>query len=78
MQEAARKMTKEEALAFQARWRLVNEVINEEIRRTPLIEKLRQLEVMYQFTLAMGWDQKLKVEDQAVRDRWIKLKAAYV
>lgn len=70
-------MTKEEALAFKERWRLVNEFINEEIRQTPLSVKLQQFASMVQFARAMGWEEKLSQDDAEARAKWLRLQTAY-
>ncbi|MBI1762578.1 MAG: hypothetical protein HYR56_14185 [Acidobacteria bacterium] len=70
-------MTKEEALAFKERWRLVNEFINEEIRQTPPAVKLRQLATLFQFGRAMGWEEKLRQGEEEAQARWRRLQEAY-
>jgi len=70
-------LTKEEALAFQDRWRLVNEAIIEEVRTTPVETKLRQLGGLVASAYALGWDEKLRQGEEAVRDRWLALKRKF-
>jgi len=70
-------LTKEEALAFQDRWRLVNEAIIEEIRTTPVETKFRQLGVLVASAYALGWDEKLRQGEEVVRDRWLALKRKF-
>ena len=65
-------MTKEEALAFKERWRVVNEFTNEEARRRPVAERLRDLEILYQFGQQIGWANR--DDDQEVRARWNRLR----
>jgi hypothetical protein len=67
-------LTKEEALAFEARWRLVNDTIIEEIRNTPLETKLLQLGALVASVYALGWDEKLRQGEADVRERWLVLK----
>ena len=67
-------LTKEEALAFEARWRLVNDTINEEIRTTPVEMKLKQLGALVASVYALGWDEKLREGEDEVRERWLILK----
>lgn len=67
-------ITEEEARAFHERWRLVNAVIDEEIRTTPVDVKLRQLGVMVASAYAMGWDRRLAEGEEEVRERWRILK----
>ncbi len=63
-------LTKKEVTEFQARWRLVNDAINEEIRATPIEEKLRRLGIMVASAYALGWDKKLAEGEEEVRERW--------
>lgn len=67
-------MTKDEARQFTERWRLVNEFVAEEIRRTPPEVKLRQLSVLYEAGRTLGWTEKLKTGEEEVRERWRELK----
>ncbi|HLG14235.1 MAG TPA: hypothetical protein VJH03_06995 [Blastocatellia bacterium] len=66
-------MTKEEAHLFKERWRLVNEISNEEARRATVSERLRDLEMLYQFGQAIGWPNQDK-EEEEVRARWNRLR----
>lgn len=70
MRELERLMTKEEARQFKARWKLVNDVVIEEVRRTPLSTKLQQLEVMYEAGQALGWTDALREGEEEVWKRW--------
>ena len=67
-------MTKEEALAWKARWELVNAAEREELRKTPIARKLRQLEVMGSAVHELGWSEKLAEEEAVVRDLWVRLR----
>jgi hypothetical protein len=71
------RMTREEALAFQARWRLVSEAELEELRATSPETKLRQLAALMASVEPMGWTEALQAEEQEVRERWIRLRKAY-
>ena len=66
-------MTREEALEFRARWVLVSEAMREEIRRTPLDAKLRQLASIF---LIRGRSHAELDEIESVRSCWVRLKAA--
>ena len=66
-------MTKEEAYLFKERWRLVNEVTNEEERSKPLSEKLRDLEMLYQFGRELDWPNRDDGVEE-VRARWNRLR----
>jgi len=70
-------MTKEEAQQFKERWQLVNEFINEEIRRTPLSVKLKQFAALFQFAREMGWEEELRQGEAEVQARWQRLQKAY-
>jgi hypothetical protein len=69
-------MTREEAEQFKARWKLVNDFTDEEARRTPPEEKLRQVALLYEFWQAIGWPDDSE-EVAKVRERWIRLKEHY-
>ena len=67
-------MTKEEARLFKARWQLVNETTDKELRRTPVSVKLRQLAILFAGGHALlGFDGR-EVKEQEVRERWHRLK----
>ena len=67
-------MTKEEARQFKARWKLVNDAVIEEVRRTPASIKLKQLAQMYEAGRALGWSEALDGGEAGVRERWRRLK----
>ena len=67
-------MTKDEARQFTERWRLVNEFVTEEVRRTPPEVKLQQLAVLYAAGRTLGWTEKLATGEDEVRERWRVLK----
>ena len=67
-------MTKEEAQQFKARWKLANDAVIEEARRTPASVKLHQLALMYEAGQMLGWDDKLKEGKEEVRERWCLLR----
>lgn len=66
-------MTKEEARLFKERWRLVNEITNEEARRAPVSHRVRDLEVLYQFARAIDRPDQDEDEEE-VRNRWNRLR----
>jgi hypothetical protein len=70
-------MTKEEALQFKERWRLVNEFINEESRLTTLAGKLQQFLTLFDLARELGWETGLRADDDEVRARWRRLKEVY-
>lgn len=65
-------MTKEEARLFKERWLLVNEITNEEARRKSVSERLRDLEILYQFGQETGWPNRDDCDE--VRARWNRLR----
>lgn len=71
-----RPMTREEALLFKQRWRMVNDRVNEEVRRMPVSVKLEQLAVMFEAGYALGWGDKQREGETEVRARWVRLKEA--
>ncbi|HEY3136396.1 MAG TPA: hypothetical protein VGL29_10250 [Blastocatellia bacterium] len=66
-------MTKEEARRFKEGWRLVNEFTNEEARRKTVSQRLRELEMLYEFGKEMGWT-KSDNEQEEVWARWNRLR----
>jgi hypothetical protein len=72
-----RRMTKAQGRAFAARWKLVNEREERELRRTSTSQKLRQLAALMASADDFGWKEALTAEDDAVRLRWVKLRNAY-
>ena len=67
-------MTKEEAHQFKTRWKLVNDVITDEVRRTSPSTKLRQLAVMYEAGQSLGWADALRAGEEEAWKRWRRLK----
>jgi hypothetical protein len=65
-------MTKEEARLFKERWLLVNEITNEEARRKSVSERVRDLEILYQFGQETGWTNRDDCDE--VRARWNRLR----
>jgi len=66
-------MDKKEAALFKKRWDIVNKYEREELRRTPLKKKFRQLAVlMASFELFQS--KNFPEEDEASRERWNLLK----
>lgn len=71
-------MTKAEAKAFQKRWKEVNRAEREELRKMSPIDKLRQLAALMASVDSMGWHEALAEEESEVRERWIRLRKAYL
>ena len=72
-----RRMTREEARAWKARWALVNEAEIEELRSTPVSLKMKQLGTLMAWSSALGWEEALAAEDAEVHERWNRLRKAY-
>lgn len=73
-----RQMTKEEAAVFTRRWDLVNAAEQEELRSTTAAVKFRQLAALMASVDELGWTESLREEEAEVRERWIKLRKAYI
>lgn len=73
----ARKMTREEARAWAARWALVAEAEREELQATPMEKKFAQLAAMRESAQALGWATTDPREVEEVRARWARLRAHY-
>lgn len=71
-------MTKREAREYRKRWRLVNRVLEEELRRTPIAVKFQQMDAAYRMAVGFGFLQKMKQlkhdTEEEVRRRWLRLK----
>jgi hypothetical protein len=70
-------MTREEARAYLARWRLVNAREREELRAAAPEAKLRQLAALMESVDALGWRDVLAQGEDEVRERWGQLRKAY-
>jgi hypothetical protein len=72
-----RRMTREEARAYVARWKLVNQAEIEELRATPTVVKLRQLAALMASVDELGLREALSEGEAEVRERWRRLREAY-
>lgn len=72
-----RRMTPEEGRAFAARWQLVADAERDELRRTPMEQKLAQLAALMESARSLGWQTTDPAEIEAVRARWNRLVALY-
>lgn len=68
------RMTRSEAKAFVARWKAVNAAEIEELRSTPVAQRLRQVAALMASGLALDWDAVLPVGEDEVRRRWNRLR----
>ena len=71
------RLTRDQAERFRERWAAVDAVDLEELRSTPIEDKLRQLAGLMASARALGWIQPDRVDDQETRDRWQKLRRGY-
>ncbi len=70
-------MTPEQARAFKRRYELAAEREREELRRTPIDVKFRQLCSLMASVETMGWCEQLAEGDEEVRRRWQRLRKAH-
>ena len=69
-----RPITREEALAFQARWQAVNARQVEELRHATPEQKLRQADTLMRSVDVMGWRSILAAEDWREHELWNELR----
>lgn len=69
-------MTRELALAFKRRYEFVNRMEREELRRTPVALKLRQLEALMAAVDDFGWRTALAADQEESWRRWQRLRDA--
>lgn len=71
-------MTKKEARAYRNRWRLVDQVIADELRRTPPDVKFKKMDAAYRIAAGLGILPRMKAlkqkSEREVRRRWLQLK----
>jgi hypothetical protein len=70
-------MTKKEAQDYLKRWRLVDQVLDEELRQTSIETKFEKMDAAYRMAVGLGFLPKIKAlkretEDE-VRQRWLRL-----
>ncbi len=70
-------MTKKEARDYLKRWRLVDQVLDEELRQTSIETKFKKMDAAYRMAVGLGFLPKIKAlkretEDE-VRQRWLRL-----
>ncbi|MBI2346544.1 MAG: hypothetical protein HYV03_06645 [Deltaproteobacteria bacterium] len=68
------KLTRREALEYVRRYRAMNAIEREELRRAPLRIRARQVAHMMGFCLGMGWYTSSAAEIREVRQRWNRLR----
>lgn len=67
-------MTREEALRFVEGWAAAKQIAIEEARRKTPEERLRDLEILYQFGKEIGWRELPQDDERIVWERWQKLR----
>jgi hypothetical protein len=72
----SRRLSKAEARAFRARWRLVNDREELELRSTPANVKLLQFNTLLAWAREFGWTTDLGEGEAEVRLRWARLRKA--
>jgi hypothetical protein len=73
-----KKLTKAQAQAYMRRWRLVNRVQRDELRRTPQAVKFQQLCALFSSAKTFGWEERLAAEDAIAHEWWSRLQKAYL
>ncbi|MEX2175934.1 MAG: hypothetical protein WD872_16350 [Pirellulaceae bacterium] len=66
-----------EGQAWLDRWKLMNELEEEELRATPPEVSLMQLESLYASIDHFGWREALQEGEAELRDTWIRAKVRY-
>jgi hypothetical protein len=76
-----RKLTKKEARDYMARWRLVNQVLDEELRKTSIETKFEKMDAAYRMAMGLGFLAKLRALKREtadeVRQRWLRLQTTH-
>jgi len=75
-------LTKEVLEAYRSRWDAVAQIEAEEQQRSTLAQRLQQLNMLFQFAVALHIYEKAieqnRVEAESVRKRWLHLKGRIV
>ena len=72
-----RLLSRREAVLFKKRWEAVNAAEIEELRRTPISQKMQQLASLMGLVKELGWYKILSEGEAELRNRWNRLKDAY-
>jgi hypothetical protein len=70
-------MTRAQAHAFRSRWSLVNAAERQELRKTPMAQKLLQLAALMSSAQLLGWMDGASPGEAEVRQRWNRLRREY-
>lgn len=71
------QLIKDQVLAYQKRWQMVNAAEIQELRHTSIAEKLRKTADLMASVQAMGWRDALESDEIKVWERWKKLRENY-
>jgi hypothetical protein len=63
--------------AFKARWKVVNAAERDELRKTSIEQKFKQLAALMRSAKKLGWTKALAAEEADVRGRWNRLRKFY-
>ncbi len=72
-----RTLTKAEARAFRSGYRLANAAEKDELRNTPIAQKLLQLAALMSSAKQLGWMDRVSADMTQVRERWNRLRREY-
>lgn len=72
------RITKAQVATFRKRWKFVNEREAEELRTTPVEIKFKQFSTLLEWAHRFGWADALREGEMEVRERWAKLRKAYL
>ena len=72
------RITKAEARAFRDHWRRVNAREEKELRSTSLEVKRQQFNTLMRWAHQLGWVEALGEGEADVRQRWARLRKAYL
>ena len=70
------KLPREEALSYVRRYRLINEIGEQELKELSLIERLRQIAAAMRLGVSLGFASRSDKDADIVRKRWEELRRA--
>ncbi|RMD92957.1 MAG: hypothetical protein D6813_04925 [Calditrichaeota bacterium] len=71
------QLIKDQVVAYQKRWQMVNEAEIQELRNTSRADKLRKTAMLMVSAQAMGWNDAVNSDEVNVWERWQKLREKY-
>jgi len=72
-----RTLTRAQGRAFRSRWTLTNAAERDELRKTPIAQKLLQLASLMSSAKQLGWMDSVSPDVAQVRERWNRLRREY-